>query len=356
METLGADERSSVTASVDRSATDFVRARRHRVAVLLLGVLLLIGACALSLVVGSKEIPWRTVWEAVGGDAGSPDHLIVQDMRIPRTLLGVVVGVALGISGALVQAMTRNPLADTGVLGVNAGAAFFVAVAIGVLGLSGISTYVWAAFLGALLITALVYALGSVGRGGGTPIRLTLAGVAVGAALSGLTSGLMLLDPEAFDAMRSWNAGSLVGRDLGVTASIVPFVLLGLVLAAAIAAPLNSMALGDDVARAQGVSIGLVRVIGIIAVTLLCGAATAAAGPIGFVGLMIPHVARWIAGPDQRWIMVYTLVASPLLVLLSDVLGRLVVRPGEMPVGIVTAFLGAPVLIVMVRRRKASGL
>jgi iron complex transport system permease protein len=183
-----------------------------------------------------------------------------------------------------------------------------------------------------------------------------LAGVAIGAVLTGITSGLILLDPEAFDQMRFWNAGSLSGRDLDVSFAVLPFVLVGLILAFAIARPLNAVALGDDLARSLGANVNRTRLIGIVAVTLLCGAATAAAGPIGFVGLMVPHVARWIVGPDQRWIFAYTLLGAPILVLISDVIGRLILRPGEMQVGLVTAFIGAPVLIYLVRRGKASGL
>lgn len=320
------------------------------------GLALLALTCLLSLAIGAKDIPFGTVWDALWSSDNVGDHIIVRDLRIPRTILGLLVGVALGVGGALIQAMTRNPLADPGILGVNAGAAFAVALAVGVLGFTGIWAYIWFAFAGAIVVTVLVYALGSVGRGGATPIRLTLAGVAIGAVLTGVTTGLILLDPRAFDQMRYWNAGSIAGRGLEVSGAIAPFVIVGLVLAFVIARPLNAVAMGDDLARSLGANVNRTRVIGVIAVTLLCGAATAAAGPIGFVGLMVPHVARWIVGPDQRWIMAYTVVGAPILLLLSDVIGRVIIRPGEMQVGIVTAFVGAPVLIFLVRRGKASGL
>ncbi|WP_237341026.1 iron chelate uptake ABC transporter family permease subunit [Williamsia soli] len=320
------------------------------------GVAILALVCLLSIAIGAKDIPFGTVWDALWSYDNSGDHIIIRDLRIPRTVLGLLVGMALGVGGALIQAMTRNPLADPGILGVNAGAAFAVALAVGVLGFTGIWAYIWFAFAGAVVVTVVVYALGSVGRGGATPIRLTLAGVAIGAVLTGVTTGLILLDPQAFDQMRFWNAGSIAGRGLDVSGAVTPFIVVGLVLAFVIARPLNAVAMGDDLARSLGANVTRTRVIGVIAVTLLCGAATAAAGPIGFVGLMIPHVARWIVGPDQRWILAYTLVGAPILVLLSDVIGRVIIRPGEMQVGIVTAFVGAPVLIFLVRRGKASGL
>lgn len=320
------------------------------------GAALLVALCLLSLWVGANPIPFGRVWEALVSYDDTPEHIIVRDMRIPRTVLALVVGMALGVCGALIQAMTRNPLADPGILGVNAGAAFFVALAVGLFGLTSIYSYMWFAFLGAILTTVLVYALGSQGRGGATPIRLTLAGVAIGAVLSGVTTGLILLDPDAFDQMRAWNAGSVVGRGLDITGAIAPFVAVGLVLAIVIARPLNAIALGDDLARSLGADINRTRTIGVIAVTLLCGAATAAAGPIAFVGLMVPHIARWIVGPDQRWIVAYTLIGGPMLVLFADIVGRVVIRPSEMAAGVVTAFVGAPVLIWMVRRKNVSGL
>lgn len=328
----------------------------RRTAGLLVAVALLAVICLLSIAVGTKYIPLNEVWNGLFAYDDSNNAVIIRELRVPRTVLGLIVGIALGVSGALIQAMTRNPLADPGILGVNAGAAFFVAIAVGALGFTGIWSYIWFAFLGAILATVAVYAIGSMGRAGATPIRLTLAGIALAAVLGGITSGMLLLDPEAFDKMRFWGAGSLSGRGLDISFAIGPFVLVGLILALVIARPLNAVALGDDLARSLGAKVTHTRTIGIVAVTLLAGAATAAAGPIGFVGLMIPHMVRWFVGPDQRWILLYTVAAAPCLLLLSDVVGRLVIRPGELQVGIVTAFVGAPVLILLVRRKKVSGL
>ncbi|GAA3587095.1 Fe(3+)-siderophore ABC transporter permease [Amycolatopsis ultiminotia] len=346
--------------TVETVAAREVLPHAHRGAVLSAGLgitlVALVAVCVASIAVGAKDLPLSTVWHALSAYDGSVDHMIVRSYRIPRTLLGVLAGVALGAGGTLIQAMTRNPLADPGVLGVNAGAAFAVTIAVGVFGLTGFSSYVWFAFLGAVVVTVVVYRLGSLGRGGATPIRLTLAGIAVGAVLSGVNRGLPLLNAKAFDTMRAWHAGSLSVQGMDIVLALAPFVLTGLALAVWVARSLNAVALGDDLAAALGVHVARTRALGVVALTLLCGAATAAAGPIGFVGLMVPHVARWIVGPDQRWILVHSLVGAPVLLLASDVVGRIVVRPDEMPAGVVTAFLGAPVLVWLVRREQAAGL
>lgn len=328
----------------------------RRVACLLVAIAGVMFLLLVSVAVGSKNIPLSVVFEALGHNTGRGDAYVIWDLRIPRTIVGLAVGIALGVAGALIQALTRNPLADPGILGVNAGASFFVALGVAVFGVSSISGYVWFAFIGALVVTVAVYIIGSAGRGGADPVQLTLAGVALGAVLGGIVTAMVLLDPQAFDQMRNWNAGSLVGRDWDILLPVLPFLVVGVLLAVVAAPALNAIALGDDLAKSLGANITRTRIIVIVAVTLLAGGATAIAGPIGFVGLMVPHVARWIVGPDQRWIIAYTIVLAPALVLAADILGRIVIRPGEFPVGIVTAFIGAPVLIVLVRRKKASGL
>lgn len=327
-----------------------------RAAGLMAGIAVLSVVLFASVAVGANDIPLGTVWDALLHGAGGDEDVIVREMRVPRTLVGLAVGVALGIAGALIQALTRNPLADPGILGVNAGAAFFVALGIGIFGVGSVGGYVWFAFAGALVVTVMVYVIGSAGRGAASPIRLTLAGVALGAVLTGMTTALILIDPETFDQLRHWNAGTFASRDLSVLAPVAPFLVVGVLLAAIMARPLNAVALGDDLAAALGTSVLRTRVVVVAAVTLLAGGATAIAGPIAFVGLMVPHVARWIVGPDQRWILAYTAVLAPIMILVSDVIGRVVMRPGEIPVGIVTAFVGAPVLIALVRRKNASGL
>ncbi|MEV0523955.1 iron chelate uptake ABC transporter family permease subunit [Streptomyces sp. NPDC050439] len=329
--------------------------RRRRVIGLVAALAVLTVLMVLSVMVGSKAIPAPVIWDALVNPPSTPDQFAIRDFRLPRTIVGLVVGVALGLSGALIQALTRNPLADPGVLGVHAGASFAVTVAVGLLGVRESQGYMWFAFAGALIVTLLVLALGST-RQASSPVVMVLAGVCVGAVLGGAREALQLTDPDAFDAMRNWNAGSIAGRPLEVVWPVLPFFAVALVLAFAMAGPLNALALGDELAVAQGVRLTRTRVLAVIALALLAGGATAIAGPIGFVGLMVPHVARWIVGPDQRWIFAYSALLAPSLLLVSDILGRVVMRPGEIPVGIVTAFVGAPVLVALVRRKKASGL
>jgi iron complex transport system permease protein len=310
----------------------------------------------LSIAIGSKSIPLGTVLHELVHFDGSDDGLIIRSLRIPRTVLGLAVGAALGLAGALMQALTRNPLADPGLLGVNAGAAAAVVVGITVLGITRPSAYVWLAFAGAALTSVLVYLVGSQGRSGRTPVQLALAGAAVTAVLSAVTSGLTLTDQAAFDSYRFWSVGALGGRPLSVLTQLSPFLIVGIVLALALARPLNALALGDETGRALGARVGRTRLLGALAITVLCGAATAAAGPIAFVGLAVAHVARAITGPDQRWVLPYSMVLAPSLLLGADVLGRVIARPGEIQVGIVTAFLGAPALIVLARRRRIAVL
>lgn len=310
----------------------------------------LISACVLSLVVGVKNIPITEIWLSLWQPGNSPDDLIVTEYRLPRTLLGLLAGSALGVAGCLMQGLTRNPLADPGLLGINAGAAFAIAVAVAYLGAGSITSYVWFGFAGAAVVSVVVYRLGTAGRGGADPVRLTLAGVAVTAVLTGITKGLILLNATAFDTMRQWDAGALTGRGYDVLAGAAPFVFTGMLLAAVAARSLNAVALGEDLARALGVHLTRTRACTALALILLCGAATAAVGPITFVGLAVPHIARWIVGPDHRWIVAYSLVLAPALVLFADVVGRIAIAPDELSAGVVTAFLGAPILIWLARR------
>ena len=327
---------------------------RRRGTFLLAAVVVLLVLCVLSLAVGTRNIaPGEVVATLLGH--GSEDA-VVWGTRFPRTLLGIVVGVALGLAGAVMQALTRNPLGDPGLLGISAGAAFGIVVAVATTGIASLYGYIWFAFAGALVASVVVYLLGSVGRGGATPVKLALAGVAITALLTSLTSGISLVDPEALNRYRFWASGSLAGQDAGVLLRVLPFVLAGTVLALASASAFNSMALGDDVAKALGRRVALTRLQGAVAVTLLTGAAVAVVGPVVFVGLVVPHVARAMTGPDHRWLLPYCMVLSPILVLTADVIGRVIGRPGEVDVGIVVAFIGAPFFIALVRRRRLAEL
>lgn len=328
---------------------------RRRLIGLVGALLVLLALLVLSMTIGSKAIAPSVVWDALFDPSDDIDQFAIRDYRLPRTIVGLVVGGALGLSGALIQALTRNPLADPGILGVHAGASFAVTVAVGLLGVRDVQGFMWFAFAGALVVTLMVLALGST-RQGSSPVVMVLAGVCVGAVLGGAREALQLTNPDAFDAMRSWNAGSVLGRPLEIVWPVLPLLGVALVLAFITSGALNAMALGDELAVSQGVRLVQTRVLTVTAITLLAGGATAIAGPIGFVGLMVPHVARWIVGADQRWIFAYSALLAPSLLLASDILARVVMAPGEIPVGIVTAFVGAPVLIILVRRKRASGL
>jgi iron complex transport system permease protein len=322
-----------------------------------IGLALLTVTCLLSLALGARSVPMTTAIDALFSyDASLAEHIAIHDYRLPRTALGLLCGTAFGVAGALIQATTRNPLADPGILGVNAGAALLVTVAVGLLGLQSVTAYLCFAFLGAILATIAVYALAAQGRDGATPVRLVLAGVALSAVLGGIGSSITLFNPLAFDGMRTWSLGSLAGRSMDVVVAITPFILTGLVLAGMASRALNAIALGDDLAHSLGTGVLRTRMMAAIAIMLLAGGATAGVGPIGFLGLMVPHVVRWIVGPDQRRIIAGTMILAPVLLLGSDILGRFVLASGELEAGIVTAFLGAPALIVLARRKKAGGL
>ncbi|MEJ3748223.1 iron chelate uptake ABC transporter family permease subunit [Actinomycetes bacterium KLBMP 9797] len=327
-----------------------------RAAGLLAAVGVLVLMALVSVWLGSKEIAFAAVWQVLWHDDGSRDAAIIHSLRIPRTALAILVGAALGLAGALMQSVTRNPLADPGLLGVGVGAAAAVAIGIAYLGVTSVLGYVWFAFAGAAAATVMVYAIGASGRSAATPERLVLAGSAVSAALGAVTYAVLLLDPVAFNQFRYWVVGSLAGRRADVVWQVLPFIAVGIVLTLALARSLNALALGDDTGRALGAHVGRTRVLAAIAVTLLCGAATAAAGPIGFLGLAVPHVARLLVGPDQRWVLPYSAVLAPILLLGADVIGRILIAPAELQVGVVTAFLGAPVFIALVRRRKLARL
>lgn len=328
------------------------RAPRRALAITVLGALLFV-AVLMSAAVGAKSITTSVVVDAFTHfDRSNADHLVVRELRLPRTIVGLLVGVALGVSGAVMQAVTRNPLADPGILGVNAGASFTVVIGIFAFGVGSTLGLVWFAFAGAALASVIVYLLGSVGRGGATPVRLALSGAALSSLLFAFTRALTLLDEATLDQYRFWAVGSLSGRDADVVRSIVWFVVAGVLLAAGLTRPLNAMGLGDDAAAGLGVRVGLTRGLSGLAIVLLCGAAVAACGPIAFVGLVVPHAVRSLVGPDQRWMVAGCALAGPLLLIACDTIGRVVARPGEVQVGIMTAALGGPAFVLLVRRAR----
>lgn len=326
----------------------------------MLGCAALLVVAVLSITVGAKSLGLDQAWGALSqgphSDQASEAHSIVWTYRLPRTVLGVLVGGSLAVAGALVQGFTRNPLADPGILGVNAGAALGVVLAIAVLHIGATSALVWAAIVGAGAASAAVVFVGSMGRGPSTPVRMTLAGIAIAAFLSGIGAAVRLADPTTFDRYRVWAAGSLVGRTSADALSVLPIAAVGLVLALVSARGLNAIALGEEMASALGARVRRTRTLSILALTLLAGAATAVAGPIGFVGLMVPHALRWLLGPDNRVIVPLSALGGAGLLLASDVLARVLMGGTEVPVGVVTAFIGAPLLIALARRRRVNAL
>nr|WP_236950166.1 iron chelate uptake ABC transporter family permease subunit [Mycobacterium sp. MS1601] len=326
----------------------------HRAAGLVVAASVLVLMCVASLAIGTQNVSLGTVWQAVTDYQDIGDQWIVHDLRIPRTVLALLVGLALGLAGTLIQAVGRNPLADTEILGINSGAALFVVGAIAFLGVHDVWNYIWFAFAGSLFAMVLVYLVGMTGRSTATPVRVLLAGVAIAAVLDGVAFAVRLRYPRAFDNMRFWDAGALDARGLDISAAISPFILAGVILCVVVGRSLNVTALGDDLAKSMGATVVRTQALSLVAVTLLAGAATAGAGPIGFVGLMVPHAVRRFTGPDWRWILAYATVVAPALLLAADIVGRLVIRPSELPAGIVTAFLGAPVLIWLIRKRGAA--
>lgn len=341
-------------------------ARRRRTGLLVLLALLAVAVLA-GIAVGTRFLDPATVYRAVadalgcpGGPfscpAGSTEAEIVRGLRVPRTLLAVVSGFALGVAGALVQGYTRNPLADAGLLGLNAGAAFLAALSVYLFAFTAPEQYIWFAFAGALLAGLAVFAASSAGGGGASPLSLVLAGAAMTAFLQALTNAVVLLDPTSLDTYRFWVVGTVAGRDAEVFWQVLPFLAFGLTLAVAAAPGLNMLSMGDDVARGLGVNVRRNRALGLAAVVVLCGAATAAVGPISFLGLVVPHIARVFTGPDYRRLVPWSGLLGALVLLTADILGRVVARPGELQVGVMLAAVGAPFFVLLVRRRKMVSL
>jgi iron complex transport system permease protein len=321
----------------------------------LVGALLVV--CFFSVTLGSRSITLATIWDAFADfDPASASETVVRQMRLPRTLIGIIAGAALGVGGAVLQGVTRNPLADPGIMGINAGAAACIVFAIMVLGVQRPSVYVWFAFLGAGLATVTVYGIASFGREGATPVKLALAGAAVTAGLSSITSAVVMTHVEALNELRFWQVGSLAGRYLPVFWQTAPFMALGLAVALGAGRALNGLALGEDVALALGQRVRRTRAVLFVTVAVLCGAATAACGPISFLGLLVPHLARLLCGPDYPWILAYAVVLTPILLLLADITGRVVMSPDELQAGVVLGVIGAPVFVALVRSRKLAEL
>ncbi|MCS6847075.1 MAG: iron ABC transporter permease [Anaerolineae bacterium] len=339
-------------AANQQRATRLVRSRPALITgiVVLLGVLVL--AAMSSIAFGAADISLTTVLQAVFAfDADNTQHLIVRTLRVPRAAVAVMVGASLAVAGAVMQGWTRNPMADTGILGIETGAALGVVAGVFFLKIGSLSVYALFAFAGAAATAIAVYALGSIGRGGPTPLKVTIAGAALTALLASLTTGILIFNQRTLEEVRFWLAGSVAGRDIALLAQALPYLLAGLVIALAMGRQITALSLGEDIAKGLGQRTGGVKGLSALAVVLLAGASVAVAGPIGFVGLVIPHVVRFAVGVDYRWVLPYSALVGAIFLLVCDVLARLAVRPAEMPVGIMTALIGGPFFIWLVRWR-----
>jgi iron complex transport system permease protein len=322
---------------------------------LVISVVVLLVVGLLSLRIGSLGISTRDAWDAVFHYNDTDyEQMVVRTLRVPRTIIAMGVGAGLAVAGATMQAVTRNPLADSSILGVSSGASFAIVTAIFYFGITAPYQYVWFAFAGSFVAAALVFIVGAAGRDGPTPVKLALAGVIITSLLGAWTSTLLLLDERTMDVVRFWLAGSMAGRELDTFWQVAPFLLGGSLICVFMGHQLNVMSMGEETARALGMNTTRIRLACSILVVLITGAAVAAAGPIAFVGLATPHIVRAIVGPDYRWILPFSLVGGAIFLTTADIVGRVVAKPSELQVGIVTALIGAPFLVYLARQRTVA--
>ncbi|UHS63426.1 iron ABC transporter permease [Agrobacterium vaccinii] len=319
----------------------------------LLGVLALL--CILSVAIGTRDVAWVDIAAALGGRAENIGQAAVA-VRIPRTVLALAAGAALGLAGAVMQGVTRNPLADPGILGVNMGASLAVVIGVAWFNIASANAFIWAAILGAGCSAVFVYTIGSLGRGGATPLKLALAGAATSVAFSSLVIAVVLPRNDIAGGIRSWQIGGVGGATFDRIFHVLPFLAVGFVISLLSARKLNSLALGDELAAGLGERVAIARAFSALGAILLCGATTAVCGPIGFLGLVVPHICRLLVGVDHRWLLPFSALCGAGLLLAADIIGRIVSRPAELDVGIVTALIGAPFFIWIVRRQRVRDL
>ncbi|PSO66144.1 MAG: iron ABC transporter permease [Cyanobacteria bacterium QH_6_48_35] len=316
-----------------------------------MGLLILLLCFFASLAVGAADISLGSIYTAFTAFDGSTEHLIIRTVRLPRSLIATFVGAALAVAGAIMQGITHNPLASPSILGVNAGAAFAVVVATFIFGSSSLSVYAWFAFLGAGITAVMVYLLGSLGRGGLTSLNLTIAGAALTLFISSITSGILIISQRTLEEIRFWIAGSIAGRELDLFMQVLPYLGVGLLLAFALGRQITTLSLGEDVAKGLGQQTAWVKIAAAVSVVLLAGGSVAIAGPIGFIGLIIPHMSRFLVGVDYRWILPYAPMLGAILLLVADTCARIVIQPQELPVGLVMPLIGAPFFIYLIRSK-----
>lgn len=317
---------------------------------LILGVILALIIMVFSVVLGYTNTSLKQAFEAYTAFNGSNEHLIIQLSRVPRSLVGMAVGISLGIAGVLMQALTRNPIASPDIFGVNAGAGFFIVFGVTFLGISSIQQFMWIGFLGAAVAAGMAYALGSAGKGGLTPVKLTLAGAVMAALFASLTQGMLVTNEKALDEVLFWLAGSVEGRKLSMLAAVMPALAVAWIISFMLSRQLNAFALGEDVAVSLGQKTVVFKLAAAFMVILLAGGSVAIAGPISFIGIVVPHFARYLVGSDHRWIVPYSAVIGGIMLVAADIGARYIIMPEEAPVGVVTALIGTPFFIYIVRK------
>lgn len=322
----------------------------QRVIGLLFTVIFLLLLMYASIVYGYTDTTWRMAREALQNNNGSNEHLVIETVRLPRALIAAAVGSSLAIAGALMQTLTKNPLASPGILGVNAGAGFAVVLGVTLFSVSNLQAFTWIAFLGAAVAAIGVYVIGTLGREGLTPMKLTLAGAAMAAMFSSFTQGFLVINEAALEQVLFWLAGSVQGRKLEILTAVLPYLIFGWLGAFLLARKMNVLSMGEDVAKGLGVQTGLLKIVTAIVIILLAGGAVAIAGPIAFIGIVIPHITRALVGIDHRWVVPFSGLLGGILLLIADILARYVIMPQEVPVGVMTAIIGTPFFIFIARR------
>lgn len=312
-------------------------------------ILLLLLMCA-SIVYGYTDTSWKIALEAFTDFNGSKEHLILQSVRLPRSLIAACVGASLAISGVLMQTLTKNPLASPDIFGINAGAGLAVVITVSIFSVGSMHAYTWVSFLGAAIAAIGVYIVGSLGTSGLTPLKLTLAGSVVAALFASITQGFLVISETTLDQVLFWLAGSVQGRKLETLTAVLPYMAVGWVMSLLIASKLNLLSMGDDIAKGLGLKVGFIKLIAASCVILLAGGAVAIAGPVGFIGIVIPHITRAIVGTDHRWVIPYSALLGSILLLVADILARYVIMPQEVPVGVMTAIIGTPFFIHIARK------
>jgi iron complex transport system permease protein len=303
-----------------------------------------------SIVYGYTDTTWKMAINAFTEFDGSNEHIIIQSVRFPRALIAAAVGASLAIAGVLLQTLTKNPLAAPEIFGINAGAGFAVVISVSLLSISNLQFFTWISFLGAAVSFILVYIIGSIGREGLTPMKLTLAGAAMSAMFASMTQGFLVLNETALEQVLFWLAGSVSGRKLETLIAVLPYLLAGWIFSLAIAGKMNVLSMGEDVAKGLGLKTGLLKLGAGVIVVLLSGGAVAVAGPIGFLGIVIPHLTRAVVGIDHRWVIPFAGLFGGMLLLIADIAARYIIMPQEVPVGVMTAVIGTPFFVYIARR------